>query len=262
MAFVRYSVRDGVGVLTLDRPEKANAQNRALLDELDAGWSAAAADPEVRVILLQANGRHFSAGMELGAEAAVGAPPFSNATEIAKTLAWRNVPKPAIAAVQGKCIAAGLLLCWPCDLIIASEDAEFLDPTVRMGLAGVQYLAHAWELGPRKAKEMLLRSSPVRAQEALELGMVNRVVPRDRLHEEAMLWAREIADVDPTMAALVKRAINGVSDTQGFTASIWHSFDLLELAYSLRPRERPADELERMRRANARPGDRASESPE
>src|SRR5207244_9497699 len=90
----------------------------------------------------------------------------------ANTLAWRNVPKPSIAAVQGRCVAAGLMLCWPCDLIIAADDAEFSDPTMRMGLAGIQYMAHTWELGPRKAKEMLLRSTALGAREAAALGMV------------------------------------------------------------------------------------------
>jgi enoyl-CoA hydratase len=259
--FVEYATVDRVAVITLNRPEKANAQNSAMLGELDECWDAAATDADVRVILLQANGRHFSSGMELspaeavpqGAQPEGNAPaPFPNIPEIAKTLARRNVAKPSIAAVQGKCIAAGLLLCWPCDLIIAAENAEFLDPTARMGLAGVQYMAHAWEIGPRKAKEMLFRSTPVTAREAMELGMVNRVVPLERLRDEAMGWAREIAGLDPGRAALIKRSINGTLDTQGFTASIWHSFDLLELAYSFSPRdEGGSSTLEHMRRTNA-----------
>jgi enoyl-CoA hydratase/carnithine racemase len=257
MDYIEYEVIDGVGVITLDRPKKANAQNRQLLDELNSCWESAAGDPRVHVILVKANGRHFSAGMELSTRGSTStttpeAVPFPNTVDIAKTLAWRNVPKPSIAAVQGKCIAAGLLLCWPCDLIIAADNAEFSDPTARMGMAGVEYMAHAWELGPRKAKEMLLRSTPITAGEAKDLGMVNKVVPLDDLHEEAMTWAREIAALDPTMAAVIKRGINSTTDIQGFPASIAHNFDLLELAYALHPDgDTERDVLEHMRTTNA-----------
>jgi enoyl-CoA hydratase len=252
---VRYEVIDHVGVITLDRPDKANAQNRRMLDELHEGWQSAAGDADVRAILVQANGRHFSAGMELapgkaGTAGTETPAPFSNTADFERMLSWRNVPKPSIAAVQGKCIAAGLLLCWPCDLIVAAEDAEFLDPTLRLGMAGVEYMAHVWELGARKAKEMLFRSTPIGAAEALQLGMVNRIVPTATLRSESMGWAREIASLDPTMTAVAKRAINGTLDIQGFTASLSHCFDLLELAYSL-PRKEHSDDLEHMRRTNA-----------
>jgi len=254
--FVDYQVVDRVAVITLDRGDKANAQNRQMLDELNESWESAAASRDVRVILMQANGRHFSAGMELstGGESSNAATPlpFSNTADITKTLAWRNVPKPSIAAVQGKCIAAGLLLCWPCDLIIAADNAEFSDPTARLGMAGVEYMAHVWEVGMRKAKEMLLRSTPITAAEAMSLGMVNRVVPLEDLRDEAMTWAREIAALDPTMAAVIKRTLNGTADIQGFTASIAHSFDILEVAYALpTEHEGPVNVLEHMRDTNA-----------
>jgi enoyl-CoA hydratase len=263
--YVEYEVVDNVALITLDRGDKANAQNTALLHEIDDAWRRAAADPGVRVIVVQANGPHFSAGMDLsapgtltgdGAEDRGGS--YYNHDSLhffGNTLAWRNVPKPSIAAVQGKCVAAGLMLCWPCDLIIAADDAEFSDPTMRMGLGGIQYMAHVWELGPRRAKEMLFRSTPVAAEEAYRVGMVNRVVPRHRLHEEAMTWAREIAALDPGMVAMVKRGINGVLDTQGFSASLAHGFDLQELVYAFQAARRrspgPGDVLEHMRQTNA-----------
>src|SRR5215213_8401357 len=202
MEFIEYEVADQVAVITLNRPEKANAQHRPLLIELHESWMRAAADEDVRAILLQANGRHFSAGHDLGGASMARVegeePPPEVAAAMAAvrqrgqvfhtylseseyffgySMAWRNVPKPSIAAVQGKCVAAGMMLCWPCDLIIAADNAEFSDPTARMGLAGVEYMAHAWELGPRKAKELLFRSTPISAEEARELGMVNKVVP-------------------------------------------------------------------------------------
>jgi enoyl-CoA hydratase len=275
--FVQYNVVDHVGVITLDRADKANAQTTTFLDEINSCWRAAAGDPEVRVVLVQANGAHFSAGMDLSAMGAAAAGVPSSTADaasyytvesvyfIGNTLAWRNVPKPSIAAVQGKCVAAGLMLCWPCDLIIAAENAEFSDPTMRMGMAGVEYMAHVWELGARKAKEMLFRSTPITAEEARSVGMVNRVVPLPQLREVAMAWAREIAGLDPAMAALVKRGINAALDTQGFSASIAHGFDLQELGFAYQAALRRTgagsgvgpDLLHQMRRTNPAIADRS-----
>jgi enoyl-CoA hydratase len=269
MALIQYEVDEGVAVITLDRPEKANAQNRPFLVELNECWERAAEDDEVRVILVQANGRHFSAGHDLS-----GAPQPAEG-EVARphtlvdayrseakyffgySMSWRNVPKPSIAAVQGKCVAAGMMLCWPCDLIIAADNAEFSDPTARMGLAGVEYMAHTWELGPRKAKELLFRSTPISATEAQDLGMVNKVVPLDDLRAEAMTWAKDIATLDPIMTQILKRGINSTLDTQGFSASLAHSFDLHELAHGMQmsvaaanPDAKRGNILEHMRSTN------------
>ena len=126
----------------------------------------AADDPEVRVIVLQANGKHFSAGHDIrgvGDDDGDGRPSWTLAgiyeieakRFLEYSLRWRNVPKPSIAAVQGVCIAGGLLLCWPCDLIIAADNAKFSDPVVNMGIGGVEYHGHTWEWGARKAKELL-----------------------------------------------------------------------------------------------------------
>jgi enoyl-CoA hydratase len=278
MENVQYEVIDQVAVITLDRGHKANAQTPAMLDELDACWRKAGADPGVNVVLLRANGAHFSAGMDLSApgSAVAEAAPARNGSYynpvsvhyFANTMGWRNLPKPSIAAVQGKCVAAGLMLCWPCDLIIAADNAEFSDPTTRMGLAGIEYMAHIWEMGPRKAKELLLRSTALTAEEARDLGMVNRVVPLARLHDEAMSWARDIAGLEPAMAALVKRAINGMLDTQGYAASLAHAFDLQELAAALQSQGRPdrgrgsLSVLEHMRRTNADIAEREAGGPE
>lgn len=282
MELIEYAVDDRVAVITLNRPEKANAQNRELLVELNNCWQAAAGDDDVRVIVLQANGRHFSAGHDLAGSRPLNDDGTPRTWSLADTydseseyffgysMAWRNIPKPSIAAVQGKCVAAGLMLCWPCDLIIASDDAEFSDPTARMGLAGVEYMAHAWELGPRKAKEILFRSTALGAGEAQALGMVNKVVPRDELRAEALAWAKEIATLNPMMTRLLKRGINGVMDTMGFSTSLAHSFDIHELAHGIQASmvqagqvERPDNMLEHMRRTNAgiaaaQAGERAS----
>ena len=110
---------------------------------------------------------------------------------------WREIPKPSIAMVHGACIAGGLMLAWVCDLIVASDDAFFADPVVRMGIPGVEYFAHPWVLGPRFAKEALFTGDRFSAQRAYELGMVNRVVPRAELAETTFALADRIATMPP-----------------------------------------------------------------
>ncbi|GCB52590.1 enoyl-CoA hydratase [Streptomyces sp. NL15-2K] len=233
MEQILYEAKDGVAVITLNRPEVANAQTMALLDDLDAAWTRAAHDDDVRVIVLRANGRHFSSGHDLKdrwpgpGELTL---EWIYNTEARRyldySLRWRNVPKPSIAAVQGKCIAAGLMLCWPCDLIVAADNAEFSDPVVHMGIGGVEYHGHTWELGPRKAKEILFTGRPLTAGEAEQVGMVNRVVPLDELDDAALELAGRIAKMPPFGLRQAKRAVNQSLDVQGFYAALQSVFDI------------------------------------
>ncbi|MFW0793907.1 enoyl-CoA hydratase [Gordonia sp. CPCC 205515] len=230
---ILYEVADKIATITLNRPEVANAQNAALLDELDAAWTKAADDPEVAVIVLRGAGKHFSAGHDLKG----GGPRPDKITlemiyggearrYLEYSLRWRNTPKPSIAAVQGRCIAGGLLLCWPCDLIIAADDAKFSDPVVMMGIGGVEYHGHTWELGPRKAKEILFTGRPFTAEEAEKTGMVNVVVPRAELDDRTEEMARTIAAMPPFALRQAKRAVNQTLDVQGFYAAIQSVFDI------------------------------------
>lgn len=231
--YIDYEVSDRIATITLNRPEAANAQNPELLDELDAAWTRAAEDNEVSVIVLRANGKHFSAGHDLRGGGPV---PDKITLEfiiqhearryLEYTLRWRNVPKPSIAAVQGRCISGGLLLCWPCDLIVAADNAEFSDPVVFMGIGGVEYHGHTWELGPRKAKEILFTGRAVTAVEASQVGMVNRVVPLAELETATMELARQIAQMHPFALRQAKRAVNQTLDIQGFYAAIQSVFDI------------------------------------
>src|ERR1700722_12802664 len=167
----------GIARIWLNRPSQANAQDTKTLYALNDAFDRAAHDDEIRVIVLAAKGRHFSAGHDLsetdsrmreyrtvgtmcGFQCAGAAGPMAREEEVYLGFSerWRNISKPTIAAVQGKCIAAGLMLAWPCDLIIASEDAVFSDPTVSFGISGHEYFVHVWELGVRKAKELLFTS--------------------------------------------------------------------------------------------------------
>ncbi|MFG2959141.1 enoyl-CoA hydratase [Streptomyces sp. NPDC048291] len=230
---ILYEVKDGIATLTLNRPEAANAQNAALLDELDAAWTRAAEDPDVKVIVVRAEGKHFSAGHDLK-DRWPGPDEITlewiyraeNRRYLEYTLRWRNVPKPSIAAVQGRCIAGGLMLCWPCDLIVAAEDALFSDPVVTMGIGGVEYHGHTWELGPRKAKEILFTGRPLTAEEAERVGMVNRVVPREELDTATRELAERIAAMPAFGLRQAKRAVNQTLDVQGFYAAIQSVFDI------------------------------------
>ncbi|MEV0685388.1 enoyl-CoA hydratase [Nocardia sp. NPDC050378] len=232
--YIRYEVADRIATITLDRPDAANAQNGELLDELDAAWRRAADSPDVAVIVLRAEGKHFSAGHDLKDRSW---PDPSTITldriyeletrrYLEYSMRWRNVPKPSIAAVQGRCIAGGLLLCWPCDLIVAAEDALFSDPVVLMGIGGVEYHGHTWELGARKAKEILFTGRPVTAEEARQVGMVNAVVARDELDSHTRQLATRIAAMPAFGLRQAKRAVNQTLDVQGFYAAIQSVFDI------------------------------------
>ena len=245
MEFILYEKIDDIGVITLNRPETRNAQHPPFLEELDQAWRMGEQDHGVKVIVLKANGPHFSSGHDIGSAEAKeyrkgqGLRPGSEGRYwwesefyLGLSRRWRDVPKPSIAAVHGKTIAGGLMLCWPCDLIVASEDAQFSDPVVRMGIGGVEYFAHPWEFGARKAKELLFTGQYIGAAEAERIGMVNRVVPRDKLEEETMSLARQIAEMPPFALAMAKRAVNQTLDVQGQFTAMQSVFDMHQLAHA------------------------------
>ena len=244
---VLYHVREQIAYITLNRPEVHNAQNPQLLADLDECWSRAAKDDTVKVILLQANGKNFSAGHDLSVkeEEQEDSVTFdwksrgitdqylweqSHYFEYSRR--WRNNPKPSIAAVQGGCIAAGLMLCWPCDLIVAADNAWFSDPTIVMGIAGVEYHGHTWELGPRKAKQMLFTAEKITAGEAYKLGMVNEVVPLDDLQAFSQRLAEKIAAQDLFSLMMAKRVVNQTIDTMGQPAALQAAFDIHEFQHA------------------------------
>ena len=229
LATVRYAVEGNVCTLTMDRPEVANAQNTQLIDDLDAAFDAAGADDEVRVVVLTGAGRHFSSGHDLKAlvgdveadewrqmrDTPEGKFEHEKVMSFDRCLRIRDFPKPTIAAVNGSCVAAGLMLACMCDLIVAADDAVFSNPVLRMTGAAVEILVEPWEMPPRKAKEFLLAAEKFTADEAERLGMVNRVVPADRLLAEAHELAERVAKVPPATAQVVKRSINKTLDLMG-----------------------------------------------
>jgi enoyl-CoA hydratase len=251
---VRYRTEGPVAVITLNRPRYRNAQNSAMTYALDEAFYRAAADDEVKVIVLCGAGDHFSAGHDIGTPGrdidqsfdrkaglwwdhvgkAGAESRFARESEVYLGMCrrWREIPKPTLAAVQGACIAGGLMLAWVCDLIIAADDAFFADPVVRMGIPGVEYFAHPWVMGPRQAKEFLFLGERVGAERALQLGMVNRVVARASLEESTMELAERIATMPRLGLALTKRAVNQAEDLMGLHAGMDSVFGLHHVAHA------------------------------
>ncbi|GAB2887563.1 enoyl-CoA hydratase [Streptomyces deserti] len=251
---VRFERHGPVAVVTMNRPEYRNAQNSAMTYALDRAFHQAAGDDTVKVVVLAGAGGHFSAGHDIGTPERDAHLPFErraglwwdhsdkqgaerrfareSEVYLGMCRRWRELPKPVIAAVQGACVAGGLMLAWVCDLIVASDDAFFADPVVRMGIPGVEYFAHPWVMPPRIAKEFLYTGDRMTARRAYEIGMVNRVVPRGELHDHAMELARRIAEMPRMGLALTKRAVNQAEDLQGLHAGLDSVFGLHHLAHA------------------------------
>ncbi|MGH3631348.1 MAG: enoyl-CoA hydratase-related protein, partial [Sciscionella sp.] len=134
--------------------------------------------------------------------------------------------------VQGACIAGGLMLAWVCDLIVASDDAFFADPVVRMGIPGVEYFAHPWVLGPRAAKEVLFTGERFDVQRAKEWGMVSRIVPRAELRRATFEMAGKIAEMPRFGLALAKKAVNQSEDLMGMRSGMDSAFGLHHIAHA------------------------------
>ncbi|WP_271103864.1 enoyl-CoA hydratase [Pseudomonas tohonis] len=252
-AVVHYEVQGPLALVTMHRPEYHNAQNSRMTYALDAAFRRACDDDAVKVIVLRGAGKHFSAGHDIGTPGRdidqsfertslwydhVGKPggEFLYAREqevyLGMCRRWRDMPKPTIAMVQGACVAGGLMLAWVCDLIIASEDAFFSDPVVRMGIPGVEYFAHVHELNPRIAKEFLFLGERMGAERAWQMGMVNKVVPRDVLLDVTFDVARRIAQMPRLGLQLAKQAVNNAEDLMGKRATMDMVFGLHHFAHA------------------------------
>lgn len=225
--------------ILLNRSERGNAQSTALLDELDAALRHAVADDAVKVIIIGGIGKHFSSGHDLKDEHLMGQQyPVENryAFEDERFLRYClniwDAPKPIIAQVQGACIAGGFMVANMCDLIVASDDAYFADPvTNAFGTAAVEVLVHPWVMGLRKAKEFLFTGARIGAEEAREMGMVNKVVPRTELEDATMEMAQQIAKANAFGLRLTKRSLNRTADIQGFRAALDAHFDTHQLSH-------------------------------
>lgn len=250
---VLYSVEGPAAWIKLNRPLFNNAQNGQMTYALDDAFQRAVDDDAVRCIVLGGEGKHFSAGHDIGTPGRDLHTDFDRrlmfgrhvnrpAAELLYTREqeqylgmcrrWRDIPKPTIAMVQGACVAGGLMLAWVCDLIVASEDAFFQDPVGRMGVPGVEYFAHGFELPPRIAKEFILLGERMPAKRAYDFGMVNRIAPREDLEAVVRAMATELASRPRLGNWLTKQALNHVEDLRGKRTAMDAVFHMHHFAHA------------------------------
>ena len=217
--------------LTMNRPNALNALNHDLTQGLSAEIRAAGDDDDVSVVILRGAGRAFSAGYDLTEDADEGELDAktwhaSLAASVQDMVDILECPKPVIASVQSYCLAGGTDLMLACDLAVAADDAKFGYVDVRFG-SGVVSMFLPWVVGMRAAKELLFTGEDrVPADEALRLGLVNRVVPRDRLDDATLELAEEIAKNEPFVVQTSKRAANRAWDVAGFRAAMASNTEL------------------------------------
>ena len=250
---VLYDKQGSVAIVSMNRPRYNNAQNNQMTYALDDAFMRANNDDDVRVIVIRGEGKHFSAGHDMGTPgrdshmpiegrkgpwySGIGKPgaegQYAREQEVYLGMCrrWREIPKPMVAAVHGACIAGGLMIAWIADIIVAADDAYFSDPVVHMGVPGVEYFAHPFEMNPRIAREFLMLGERMSARRAYEVGMVNRVVPADRLHDEVLAIAEKLAGRPRFALALTKQAMNFVEDVCGRRSSMDGVFQMHQLSH-------------------------------
>ncbi|KCB26988.1 enoyl-CoA hydratase/isomerase family protein [Bordetella hinzii L60] len=225
--------------ISLAREAARNAQSQQMLDELDQALQDAAEDESVRVVVLAGRGAHFSAGHDLKEAQAKRADftveerwAYESRRYFGYCMRIWDFPKPTVAQVQGACVAGGFMIANMCDLIVAAEDAFFSDPVGHtLAAAATEVLIHPWVMGLRRAKEMLFTGEKLEAQEALRIGMVNRVVPVAELEAATLALAQRIAQAPPFGLHLVKRSLNRTADAQGLRTALSAHFDTHQLSH-------------------------------
>jgi len=235
---VLYEVDDKVGLVTLNRPEKLNALSLELRSELSATLRHADEDPATSLVVLRGAGRSFCVGYDLGSGS--GNEAFRHDAlkyhdRLTYSLGIELQPwymkKPVLAAVQGHALGAGCELAMFCDLTIAAEDAKFGEPETRFSQAGPGFIM-PWLIGYKKARELLYLGDMIDAPTALDLGMINRVVPRDELPAATMKFAKRLALVAPEALAATKLAINRGADAAGFRNAMQAGIDVVAPLYA------------------------------
>ena len=209
----------------MNRPKALNALSGELIDALSAAFADAAVDERVRVVILRGAGRAFCSGYDLAEDAEAETKDSAGWYRELQASADRMLeifdhPKPTIAQVHSYCLAGGCDLMMICDLCVCSDDARFGEPEIRFG-SGVVTMVMPWILGVRKSKELLFTGEDrISADEALRIGLVNRVVQRDRLDSATLALANDIAKNDPFAISMEKQAINRVWGVAGFREAI------------------------------------------
>jgi enoyl-CoA hydratase len=228
---ILYERRDATALITLNRPERLNAMNGAMLRELNAAMDAAEADDAVRAIVLAAAGKGFCSGFDLKEQAA--ARPSGVAQwrpllqrDFDTVMRFWNSPKPTLAAVRGPALAGGCELALACDITIAAEDALFGEPELRFG-AGIVVMLLPWLAGPKRAKQLLLTGDDtLSAHRAEAIGVVNEVVPDGSELTRALTLAGDLAAMDPMALRQTKRAINRSYEIMGMGEALAAALDI------------------------------------
>lgn len=224
-ALLETRIEGRVGVLTFDRADVLNAFNAALVGEVGRALDAFASNPAIHAIVVNGNGRAFSAGFDLKESAAKGALSVEQWRAVIETdfdfiIQFWDCPKPTIAAVHGYCLAGAFELALACDITVAAAGTYFGEPEVRFG-SGIVAMLLPWITGPKQAKELLLTGNDrISAERALEIGIVNRVVPDGQQLEQAMEIARAIAAAAPASVRMTKRAINRSYEIMGMRQAL------------------------------------------
>jgi enoyl-CoA hydratase len=214
-----------VGVLTFNRPDVLNAFSGALMSEIGRALDAFASNPAIHAIVVNGNGRAFSAGFDLKESAAKGELSVAQWRTVLETdfdfiIQFWDCPKPTIAAVHGFCLAGAFELALACDITVAAEGTRFGEPEVRFG-SGIIAMLLPWITGPKQAKELLLTGNDrITAERALEIGIVNHVVPAGQQLEKAMEIARDIAAAAPNSVRMTKQAINRSYEIMGLRQAL------------------------------------------
>ena len=237
-----------VARIILNRPKYLNAQSYLMLEELDSAFSAASLDPECGSIVLSGAGRAFSVGHDIGTEEDRAYKKEQGYTALGEldlplwfeqmrklyvdfTLAWRNLPKPTIAMVHGYCIFGGCMLASAMDVIFAADDAQLLP-------GFVEYFSTPWDIGPRRAKEILFEHRFITAKEAYNYGFVNRIFTSEALESETLAYAERVADNylnNTSWVRLCKFSINHMEEAMGLDAELeaaFNNFCLMSTMYS------------------------------
>ena len=226
---VRYEVEGPLAVLTLNRPKKLNAINTEMMADINGAMNQAEEDIKVRAIVLQAEGKSFSAGFDLDDEVweAKGEQELRATLEQDFDLIMRfwDSPKPTVSAVQGYCLGGGMEMALACDLTVAADNALFGEPEVSIA-SGVVALLLPWFTGPKLAKELLLTGdTKVPAERIYEMGLINRVVALDELRDNALELAETIAMNDRLSVEITKRAINRSLEIGGMRKALLDAFE-------------------------------------
>ncbi|HXW42283.1 MAG TPA: enoyl-CoA hydratase/isomerase family protein [Xanthobacteraceae bacterium] len=228
---IRLEKSGAVALLTLARPERANAIDKEMLDELQRALDAVERDDEIRAMVVKGAGGNFSSGFDLKEQMETRPSGFDAWRQIldrdfsAVTRFW-HLNKPTIAAVQGYCLAGGCELALCCDITIAAEDAIFGEPELKFG-AGVVVMILPWLVGPKRAKEIILTGADrITAAEAARIGLINRVVPSDQVETAALALARHIAVIDPALVQATKKAINHSFEVMGLVEALDAALDI------------------------------------